>query len=57
MIDYREHALMLLANQLDFLNGTFSGVRLYEEFTEEEIKKAEVLLTTLQQAGWTNGKN
>lgn len=45
----RSKALILVANQLDFLEGKFEGVR--EVFTEDEIKKADVILTTLEQAG------
>ena len=45
----RSEALKLIANQLDFLNGSFSGVR--TNFTESEIKNADVILTTLEHAG------
>lgn len=45
----RAHALILIANQLDFLNGKFKGMK--EQFTEEELKKADVILTTLEEAG------
>lgn len=45
----RSDMLKLIANQLDFLNGRFHGLRL--RFTDEELKKADVILTTLEQAG------
>lgn len=45
----RRDALMLIANQLDFLAGKFEGVR--TEFTKDELNRADVILTTLEQAG------
>lgn len=45
----RSEMLKLIANQLDFLNGTFEGVR--DNFTEEELAKADVILTTIEEAG------
>ena len=45
----RSEALKLIANQLDFLNGSFSGV--CTNFTESQIKNADVILTTLEHAG------
>ena len=45
----RIELLKLIANQLDFLNGKFNGVR--SRFTKEELKKANVILTTLEEAG------
>lgn len=45
----RSEALKLIANQLDFLNGSFSGFR--TNFTESEIKNADVILSTLEHAG------
>lgn len=47
----RSDALKLIANQLDFLAGKFEGAR--TEFTEDELSKADVILTTLEQAGMT----
>lgn len=46
----RSYALELIANQLDFLKGTFEGVRT-TNFTEQELSNAEVILTTLEHAG------
>lgn len=45
----RTKALELIANQLDFLNGKFAGVR--TDFTEEELKNADVILTTVEDFG------
>ncbi len=45
----RSYALHLIANQLDFLAGTFEGVR--TDHTKEELAKADVILTTLESAG------
>lgn len=47
----RSEALSLIANQLDFLNGHFYGVRPTAGFTKEELAKADVILTTLEEAG------
>lgn len=44
--------LKLIANQLAFLNGTFDGVQ--TKFSEEELKSAEVILTTLEHANVLN---
>ena len=45
----RSDALILIANQLDFLNGTFSGFR--TAFSSEELSKADVILTSLEHSG------
>ena len=45
----RSEALKLIANQLDFLRGEFSGYK--TEFTAGELAKADVILTTLESAG------
>ena len=45
----RSEALKLIENQLDFLNGKFEGMR--TEFTDDEIRKADVILTTLEDVG------
>jgi hypothetical protein len=45
----RSEALALIANQLDFLNNKFEGVRF--DFTKEELAHADVILTTLEAAG------
>lgn len=45
----RIDALKLIANQLDFLAGTFEGVR--TEFSSKELSNADVILTTLEHAG------
>ena len=45
----RSKALNLIANQLDFLNDKFEGSK--DNFTEQEIKNADVILTTLESAG------
>jgi hypothetical protein len=45
----RSDALILIANQLDFLNGTFQGFR--SDFSSEELSKASVILTTLEHCG------
>lgn len=45
----RKHALKLIANQLDFLNSKFKGVR--TEFNSTELSCADVILTTLEHAG------
>lgn len=45
----RNKALQLIANQLDFLNGKFNGVR--TDFSFQELKNADVILTTLESAG------
>lgn len=45
----RSDALKLIANQLDFLNGRFKGFR--SNFSEPELRNADVILTTLEQAG------
>ncbi len=45
----RSEALNLIANRLDFLSGNFQGVRNY--FTKKELSNADVILTTLEQAG------
>lgn len=54
----RSDMLKLIANQLDLLNGRFHGLRV--NFTEQEIKNAEVILTTIEQAGmkppWNNAE-
>ena len=45
----RSKALKLIANQLDFLAGTFNGYK--DSFQESELKNADVILTTLEHAG------
>ena len=45
----RSKALELIANQLAFLNNKFVGYR--TDFSPEELSKADVILTTLEQAG------
>ena len=45
----RTEMLKLIANQLYFLNGRFHGLRV--NFTQEELNKADVILTTMEQAG------
>lgn len=45
----RSQALKLIANQLDFLAGTFNGYR--DSFQEYELKNADVILVTLEEAG------
>jgi hypothetical protein len=45
----RSKALKLIANQLDFLAGTFNGYK--DSFKESELKNADVILTTLEHAG------
>ena len=45
----RSKVLWLISNQLDFLNGKFDGAR--DFFTIEELKKADVILNTLEAAG------
>lgn len=43
-----KYALMLIANQLDFLEGRYDGCR--EHFTEKELAHASVILDTLKAA-------
>lgn len=45
----RSYALKLIANQLDFLNNKFAGVR--TSFSNKELRNADVILTTLESAG------
>jgi len=45
----RSEMLKLVANQLNFLNGTFDGLK--DIFTEAELAKADVILTTMEEAG------
>jgi len=45
----RSKALSLIVNQLDFLNGDFKGAR--DDFSGDELKRADVILTTLEDAG------
>lgn len=45
----RSEALILIANQLDFLNGKFEGMK--SAFTDEELRKADVILTTAEEMG------
>lgn len=45
----RSEALVLIANQLDFLNGKFEGFRI--NYHEEDLKACDVILTTLEAAG------
>jgi hypothetical protein len=41
--------LFLIVNQLHFLEGRFSGY--VEEASEQELERADVILTTLETAG------
>lgn len=50
----RSEALSLIANQLDFLNGTFEGVR--KDHTEDELKKADVTEAQAALNWWKNGE-
>lgn len=45
----RSDALKLIANQLNFLSGEFVGYK--TEFSYAELKKADVILTSLESAG------
>jgi hypothetical protein len=45
----RLEALKLIANQLDFIYGKFQGAR--TEFESQELADANLILTTLEQAG------
>ena len=45
----RSEMLKLIANQLSFLNGTFNGVK--DVFTPAELASADVILTTMEEAG------
>lgn len=45
----RSEALILIANQLDFLKSRFEGFR--TNFTAQELSEADVILTTLEEAG------
>jgi hypothetical protein len=47
----RSDMLVLIANQLDFLNGKFVGSRMKQSFTTDELGKADVVLTTIEQCG------
>jgi len=44
----RSEMLLLIVNQLHFLNGHFSGY--VKDATEEELKRADVILTTIEAA-------
>ena len=46
----RLEALKLIANQLDFIYGKFQGAR--TEFESQELADADVMLTTLEEAGF-----
>ncbi len=41
--------LLLIVNQLHFLDGRFSGY--VDKASKEELKRADVILTTLETAG------
>jgi len=45
----RSEMLLLIVNQLHFLDGHFSGY--VKDVTEEELKRADVILTTIEAAG------
>ena len=45
----RSEMLLLIVNQLHFLDGRFSGY--VDKASEEELKRADVILTTLETAG------
>jgi len=45
----RTKVLEAIANQLDFLNGRFQGVR--TSFTKKELAAADVILTTIECMG------
>ncbi len=45
----RTHLLKLIASQLDFLNGKFQGLK--SSYTQKELANADVILTTLEEAG------
>ncbi len=45
----RSEMLLLIVNQLHFLDGRFSGY--VKKASEEELKRADVILTTLETAG------
>lgn len=46
----RSEVLNLIANQLDFLNGTFNGGKV--DFSKDELSRADVILTALEEAGF-----
>lgn len=45
----RSDVLLLIANQIDFINGTFCGFK--KDFSKEDLGNADVILTTLEHAG------
>lgn len=45
----RSEALQLIANQIDFIEGRFEGMR--TNFTSIELSRADVILTTMESAG------
>jgi hypothetical protein len=45
----RSEMLMFIVNQWHFLDGRFSGY--VKEATEEELKRADVILTAIEAAG------
>lgn len=45
----RSEVLKLIANQLDFLKGSFEGFK--TNFSDKELKEADVILTSLEEAG------
>ena len=53
----RTHLLKLIASQLDFLNGKHHGLK--SSYTQKELANADVILTTLEEAGmrWEEKKS
>lgn len=45
----RSEVLSVIANQLDFLNGKFQGVR--TDFSFQELARADVILSSLEHMG------
>lgn len=45
----RSEMLILIANQLDFLNNKFEGFK--TAYSNEELNKADVILTTIEDVG------
>lgn len=45
----RSEMLILIANQLDFLNNKFQGFKTI--YSEEELRRADVILTTVEDSG------
>ena len=47
----RDYAIMLICNQLNFINDKWQGAMKFEDFSEKEKSHADVILTTLEEAG------